>query len=106
MKTIPAQEIKRRGISAVDELLQEGPVAVIKQNRPRYVVMTVDGYRRLARGQTQAAAAASAWDWLDKPTADRAHAARTKADIDAALAREREAWDCNGDGNGAGDTDG
>lgn len=77
----------------MDELLQDGPVEVIKQNRPRYVAMTVDGYRRLARGQTEAAAGASAWDWLDKPTAGRAHAARTKADIDAALAPEREAWD-------------
>jgi PHD/YefM family antitoxin component YafN of YafNO toxin-antitoxin module len=104
MKTIPAQEIKRRGISAVDELLQDGPVEVIKHNRPRYVVMTVDGYRRLARGQTEPAAGASAWDWLDKPAADRAHAARSKADIDAALAREREAWD--GTGAGAGDADG
>ena len=102
MKTIPAQEIKRRGISAVDELLQDGPVEVIKQNRPRYVVMTVDGYRRLARGQQRSEAGASAWDWLDKPAAERAHAARSKADIDAALAREREAWDTDG----AGDADG
>ena len=31
MKTISAQEIKRRGISAVDEELKEGPVHVIKK---------------------------------------------------------------------------
>jgi hypothetical protein len=29
MRTIPAREIKRRGISAVDEQLEEGPVHVI-----------------------------------------------------------------------------
>jgi hypothetical protein len=103
MKSIPAQEIKRRGISAVDELLLDGPVAVIKQNRPRYVVMTVDGYRRLARDRDEPTAGASAWDWLDKPVADRAHAARTKAEIDAALALEREAWDEAGDRGGDAD---
>jgi PHD/YefM family antitoxin component YafN of YafNO toxin-antitoxin module len=103
MKSIPAQEIKRRGISAVDELLLDGPVAVIKQNRPRYVVMTVDGYRRLALDRDEPAAVASAWDWLDKPAADRAHAARTKAEIDSALAREREAWDEAGDRGGDAD---
>jgi hypothetical protein len=30
MKSIAAQDIKRRGISAVDEALKEGPVHVIK----------------------------------------------------------------------------
>jgi transcriptional antiterminator len=34
MNTIPAQEIKRCGISAVDELLKNGPVHIIKNNRP------------------------------------------------------------------------
>ena len=47
MNTIPAQEIKRRGISAVDELLENGPVHVISQNRPRYVVMDEDRYEAM-----------------------------------------------------------
>ena len=39
MKSITEQEIKRRGISAVDEELKNGPVHVIKNNEPQYVVM-------------------------------------------------------------------
>ena len=93
MKTIPAQEIKRRGISAVDELLRDGPVQVVQRNRPRYVVLSVDTYQRLAAGQ--GAPSPSAWDWLDKPAAERTYPARSSTDIDAMLAREREAWDAD-----------
>ncbi len=47
MKTITAQEIKRRGISAVDKDLKEGPVHVIKNNKPQYVVMDEESYETL-----------------------------------------------------------
>jgi PHD/YefM family antitoxin component YafN of YafNO toxin-antitoxin module len=47
MNSIPAQEIKRRGISAADAMLAEGPVHVIKNNRPDYVVLTGLQYRTL-----------------------------------------------------------
>ncbi len=47
MNTVPAQEIKRRGISAVDEGLNHGPVHVIKNNRPQYVVLTEGRYQEL-----------------------------------------------------------
>jgi hypothetical protein len=95
MNSIPAQEIKRRGISAVDELLRDGPVQVVKQNRVRYVVMSVEAYERLAGGSSPSGP--SAWDWLDRPAGGGAHPARSKADIDAALERERDAWDQAGD---------
>jgi PHD/YefM family antitoxin component YafN of YafNO toxin-antitoxin module len=39
MLTIPAQEVKRRGISAVNDQLQNGPVWIISNNQPKYVVM-------------------------------------------------------------------
>lgn len=39
VNSIPAREIKRRGISAVDEALKKGPVHVIKNDQPRYFVM-------------------------------------------------------------------
>lgn len=47
MNTIPAQEIKRRGIAAVDELIANGDVHVIRNNRPEYVVLTEDRYAEL-----------------------------------------------------------
>ena len=55
MNSIPAQEIKRLGISAVDEALRLGPVHVVKNNRPRYVVLTEEGYQELVQDQASAA---------------------------------------------------
>lgn len=54
MRTIPAREIKRRGISAVDEPLKEGPVHVIKNDWPRYVIMGDAHYAELVEAQVKA----------------------------------------------------
>ena len=81
MNSIPAQDIKRRGISALDELLKQGPVHVIKNNRPSYVVLSEEDYARiLQRPDLQ--------DLLDRP----ARAKRSKKDIDAQLRAERASW--------------
>ncbi len=53
MNTIPAQEIKRRGMSAVDELLENGPVHVISQNRPKYVVMREERYQAMREAEEE-----------------------------------------------------
>ena len=45
MIMIPAQEVKRRGISAVDELLKQAPVHIIKNNTPQYVVLREEDYQ-------------------------------------------------------------
>ena len=47
MNTIPAQEIKRRGIAAVDAMITMGDVHVIRNNRPEYVVLTEARYQEL-----------------------------------------------------------
>jgi PHD/YefM family antitoxin component YafN of YafNO toxin-antitoxin module len=47
MNTIPAQELKRRGIAAVDGLIESGDVHVIRNNRPEYVVLTEERYKEL-----------------------------------------------------------
>jgi PHD/YefM family antitoxin component YafN of YafNO toxin-antitoxin module len=54
MKSIAAQDIKRKGISAVDEALKEGPVHIIKNNQPRYVIMTEVRYRELVEAEDEA----------------------------------------------------
>lgn len=47
MNTIPAQELKRRGIAAVDGLIESGDVHVIRNNRPEYVILSEERYREL-----------------------------------------------------------
>ena len=54
MNTLSAQEIKRKGISAVDEVLKEGPVHIIKNNQPQYVVLSEERYRELIEAEDEA----------------------------------------------------
>jgi PHD/YefM family antitoxin component YafN of YafNO toxin-antitoxin module len=54
MNTIPAKEIKRRGIAAVDDLIAKGAVHVIRNNRPEYVVLTEARYQELLEAQEEA----------------------------------------------------
>ena len=54
MNSIPAQEIKRRGISAVDEALRDGPVHIIKNNRPHCVVLTEERFQEFLEAHQEA----------------------------------------------------
>ena len=54
MNSIPAQEIKRRGIAAVDELIEAGDVHIIRNNQPQYVVLSQARYRQLIEAQDEA----------------------------------------------------
>jgi len=47
MQTISALEVKRRGISVVDEWIESEPVHIIKNNRPQYVVMSEAQFREM-----------------------------------------------------------
>jgi len=47
MNTILAQELKRRGIAAVDDLIASGDVHVIRNNRPEYVILSEERYKEL-----------------------------------------------------------
>ena len=57
MKSIPAQEIKRRGAAALDEAIKDGPVHVIRNNRPMYVVLSEERYRELLAVEDDACSA-------------------------------------------------
>ena len=54
MNTIAAQDIKRRGMKAVDEIIDEGPVHVIKNNRPQYVILSEELYNDLVEEHSAA----------------------------------------------------
>lgn len=47
MNALPAQELKRRGIAAVDEVIAKGDVHVIRNNQPQYVVLSEARYQEL-----------------------------------------------------------
>ena len=54
MNTIPAQEIKRRGIAAVDELIAKGDLYIIRNNQPQYVVLSQERYEDLLEAHEEA----------------------------------------------------
>jgi len=65
MNTISSSEIKRRGIGAVDELMENGPVHVIRNNTPAYVVLTEESYKMIIDGLISARLDASDKDIKD-----------------------------------------
>lgn len=54
MNTVPAQEIKRRGVAAIDDLIENGDVHIIRNNRPQYVVVSQERYEELMKAQQEA----------------------------------------------------
>ena len=89
MNTVPASEVKRRGVAALEESLKKGPVHIIKNNRPRYVVLTEEEYQALTASKQQPPAKTLLEIMLDKPSSG----ARTRKEIDAWLKAERDSWD-------------
>lgn len=92
MNTLPALELKRRGMAAVEEGLRHGPLHILKRNRLAAVVLSEQDYQRLlARaGEAQAAAGPGALDWL---LAQPPRAERSTADIDRQIDEERDGWE-------------
>lgn len=85
MHTLPALEVKRRGVAALEEAIKHGPVHIIKNNRPTCVVLSEEDYLEL----TQKQARTDLWNLLDRPW----KASRTKKDIDKQLKHERDSWE-------------
>jgi len=82
VNTIPALEIKRRGISIVDDQIESGPVHVIKNNRPQYVVMSEDRYQSMVEDMNEA------WELRIKASLEEAVAGQTRQGTADALIRE------------------
>jgi PHD/YefM family antitoxin component YafN of YafNO toxin-antitoxin module len=47
LNTIAAGELKRRGLAGIEEKLKEGPVHVIRRNRPAAVVLSEEEFAEL-----------------------------------------------------------
>lgn len=85
--TLNVAEIKRRGMAVIEERLQHGPVHIVKRNKLAAVVLSEAEYARMTSGQPAGLPGLTAVQWLlQQPTGGT----RTRAEIDAALANERD----------------
>lgn len=86
--TLSVAELKRRGMSAIDEGLRRGPLHIVKRNKMAAVVLSEDDYLRLTNQKQSVPPGMTAMQWLlAQPTTGK----RSKAQIDADLQAER-AW--------------
>lgn len=90
MNAIPANDLKRHGISAVEQLLVNGPVHIIKRNQPVCVVLAEDEYERLSKAAQANTSVHShtVMEWFALPPAG----VSSKEEIDQRLNAERESW--------------
>ncbi len=88
MNVISAQEIKRRGVIALEEALQQDPVVhILKNNRPVCVVLREEKYNTLDK---QVTTGDSLLDWmLSKPATGQ----ETPDSIAQRIRSERNKWD-------------
>lgn len=88
---LTAAELKRRGMVAIEEGLRAGPLHILKRNKPAAVVLSEEDYARLTRNRIELPAdGMSAVQWLLTTQLPQATPPRSKAEIDAALAAERD----------------
>ena len=71
MNTITIAEIKRHGLTAVEEAVATGPVHLMKRNRPAAVLLSEEEYARLtaAAESQEKRGGSSALEWFlaDQP---------------------------------------
>jgi PHD/YefM family antitoxin component YafN of YafNO toxin-antitoxin module len=90
MNAIPANELKRRGIAAIEKLLHHGPVHVIKRNQPVCVVLAEEEYKRLVEAAQKATSAQhTVMEWFSLYSPGTA----SKEEVDERIAAERDEWD-------------
>jgi len=90
MNSLTAAELKRRGMSAIEEGLRRGPVHLMKHNKPSAVVLSEDDYAKLSHAKSDKVVGVSAIQWLlDAPATGKR---RRKSHIDKTLREERANW--------------
>ncbi|OQX19286.1 MAG: hypothetical protein BWK76_05140 [Desulfobulbaceae bacterium A2] len=91
MNTIPANDLKRHGISAIEKMLAHGPVHVIKRNQPVCVVLSEEEYRDLThRARTVTTTPAhTVMEWFTLTPIGTS----SKQELDQRLSSERKDWD-------------
>lgn len=87
MQTLPSQELKRRGLAAVESLIEDGPVEVIKRNRPACVIVSVGLFRDLTRKRLTGGR-----HTVSELFAQPAKGFRQRKEVDAAIREERASW--------------
>ncbi len=86
--TLTISEIKRGGMSTINDRLKLGPARIMKRNRPAAVVLSEAQYQQLLNRACVQLPGMSAIQWLsDQPTTGL----RSKTAIDADLQKERTA---------------
>jgi len=77
-----APKIRRRGFGIIDKPLSEGPVLLVKNNKPAYVMLTVEAYREMEETATLMRIAASDGD-IETGRVRRGNADCLMAELDA-----------------------
>ena len=92
MNILPAQEIKRRGVKAIELALKNGPVHIVKNNSFACVVLTEAQYAHLTTSSLSSPPKKKdkLLQWLlhKKPSGSK-----TREELDTLLATERDGWD-------------
>jgi PHD/YefM family antitoxin component YafN of YafNO toxin-antitoxin module len=83
MSLVSVQDVKRRGMSVVDEALKDGPVHLVRSNRAAYVVLSEQDYTELIADLSEARLAASERD-MQAGRVRRGTAAELMADLSEA----------------------
>jgi PHD/YefM family antitoxin component YafN of YafNO toxin-antitoxin module len=91
MNAIAANDLKRHGISAVEHLLANGPVHIIKRNQPICVVLAEEEYEKLTRAAqaNTSVHSHSVMEWFALPVSGTS----SKDNIDQHINAERDSWD-------------
>jgi PHD/YefM family antitoxin component YafN of YafNO toxin-antitoxin module len=87
---LTSAELKRRGIAAIEQALQHGPVHLLKRNRSAAVVLSEQHYRQLQLQASRAPGAEAIGVAVAAGPAAIHDPAQRKAEIDAELAAERD----------------